>query len=353
MMKINDQPILIGGSGSSGTTLVANLLNASSSIFCGPELYLFNKKDLYRRPFRYTAGDFNVLLNKGLATASTLNTVFLSRSTFFHPYSDFSFLLNLSAYGYNPREVCEMAASCPDFKHFVDSFYKRPLEFAQKTVWAEKSPTNIYCIQEFLSLYPSGRYIHVVRDGRDVIPSLMLRGHTPEAAVRRWLHDTAAGYPHRKSDRYLEIRYEDLVFQPEETLDMLFDFLNINEKAANVLRRAKNNEKAYRVHETWTMQPDQEISPRATMKWKRQEFRKKFFIEQLFCYTHLAEKLARSWELPLPCSGNDILSLFGYDHKDQWNLQPGRGLRFMWHYLQERLFSKLRPLELCCAVSFN
>lgn len=352
-MKIDDQPILIGGSGSSGTTLLANLLNASSSIFCGPELYLFNKKELYSRPFRYTAEEFSSLVNRGLATTSMLNTVFLSRSTFFRPYSDFSFMFNLSAYGYNHREVCELAASCHTFRDFVDSFYERSLRLAQKTVWAEKSPTNMYCIQEFLSLYPSGRYIHVVRDGRDVVPSLMLRGHTPEAAVRRWLHDTAAGYPHRKSDRYLEIKYEDLVSHPEETMGMLFDFLNISERAVTVLEKAKNNEKVYMAHETWTMHPDQAISPRATMKWKLQEYRKRAFIEQLFCYTHLAEKLVRRWKLPLPCSGNNILSLFGYDHKDQWNLQPDYGVRFMWHYLQERLFSALRPLELCCAVYFS
>ena len=352
-MKLHSQPILIGGCGSSGTTLLANLLNATASIFCGPELHLFNKKELYTRPFRYTAEDFSILLNNGLLTTSTLDTVFLSRSTFFRPYSDLSFMLNLNAYGYNHKELCELAVSCRHFRDFADSFYERPLSLAQKTVWAEKSPTNINCIQEFLSLYPSGRYIHVVRDGRDVVPSLIFRGHTPEAAVRRWLHDTAAGYPHRKSDRYFEIKYENLVTHPEETMDMLFDFLNIDERAVTILQRIKNNEKVYKGHESWTMQPDQEISSKATMKWKRQEFRNKAFIEQLFCYTHLAEKLVRKWELPLLCSGNDILSLFGYDHKDNWNLQPGCGLRFMWHYLQERLFSKLRPLQLCCGVSLN
>jgi hypothetical protein len=353
MMKINSQPILIGGCGSSGTTLLANLLNASSSIFCGPELYLFNKKELYSRPFRYTVQDFSILLDNGLLTTSTLDTVFLSRSTFFQPYSDLSFMLNLNAYGYNQSEVCELAASFNGFSHFIDAFYERPLRVAQKTVWAEKSPTNIYCIREFLSLYPSGRYIHVIRDGRDVVPSLMLRGHTPEAAVRRWLHDTAAGYPHRKSNRYIEIKYEDLVTYPQETLDMLFDFLRIGERASTVLQNIKNNEKVHKGVDTWTMQPDQEISPSAMLKWKRQEFKDKGFIQQLFSHTYLAGKVAHRWGLPEPCTGNDVLSLFGYDRTDEWNQQPGFGLRFMWHYIQERLFSVLRPLELCCAVSFR
>jgi hypothetical protein len=261
-------------------------------------------------------------------------------------------MLNLNVYGYNHREVCDLAASCDDFRHFIDAFYERPLSFANKKVWAEKSPTNIYCIQEFLSLYPSGRYIHVVRDGRDVIPSLMQRGYTPEAAVRRWIHDTVAGYPHRKSNRYIEVKYEDLVNRPEETLEILLGFLHIDERAATVLQNAKNNNGVYKGLKTWGIQPNQEISAKAMFKWKQGQFWHKGFIEQLFYRTCLVARIATRWGLPVPCTGNEVLSLFGYDSTDEWNRKPGYGLRFIWHYLQERLFSILSPRKLCCTVSF-
>jgi len=282
-----------------------------------------------------------------------LSTDLLATSTFFRPDSTRNFMRNLSAYGFTEETVSNLAASCDEFGDFADCFFSHPVKINQKSMWVEKTPTNAYCIQEFLSLYPFGRYVHVVRDGRDVVPSLVKRGYSTEAAVRRWLHDTAAGYPHRKSKRYMEIKYEDLVTNPEHTLDALFDFLGVDERSNSILATYRNRNGISGGSKTWTFDPHQAISTAALHKWKRPDYGHKAFLEQLFRHTYLANTVAEAWGIPRPCNGNDLLSLLGYDVSDTWNVKPTYGRRFLYHYLVERICQLLRHRELYCLVCIS
>jgi len=343
--------ILIGGCGSSGTTLLAHLLNASDSIFCGPELNLFNKLQLYVHPFNYAREEFLSLLEKGISTTGNLDTDLLAESTHRRPDSTRNFMLDLDVYGYTEDQVSNLAAECQDFCEFADKFFSSCLEKEKKIMWAEKTPTNAYCVKEFLSLFSLGHYIHIVRDGRDVVASLMKRGYKAEAAIRRWLHDTAAGYLFREHEKCLIIKYEDLVTHPSKIMSNIFQFLKIRENAELVIEKAKNSSLICHLHDEWNLRPDQEISNSAMLKWKRRNYSDKVFLEQLFKHTHLDETLATNWGIPLPCNGNVLLSLFGYDPSDDWNVNPKYGIRFLWHYFQESIISQLRPRKLYCTAS--
>ncbi len=345
--------ILIGGCGSSGTTLLAHLLNASNSIFCGPELNLFNKFHLYVNPFDYSCEEFLSLLKEGLPTTGNLNTDLLAESTHRRPESTRNFMLDLDVYGYTEARVSKLAFESQQLSDFADKFFAPCLDKEKKMIWAEKTPTNAYCVREFLSSFSSGHYIHIVRDGRDVVPSLMRRGFKAEAAVRRWLHDTAAGYPLREHERCLIIKYEDLVTDPSKIIGKIFEFLKIQENTEHVFESAENSELMCRLHDVWNLRPNQKISNSSMFKWKGRDYAYKLYLEQLFRYTQLHETLAKDWGIPFPHNANVLLSLFGYNPADDWNANPKYGFRFLWHYFQEAIIGLLRPRILYCKVSIH
>ncbi len=81
-------------------------------------------------------------------------------------------------------------------------------------------------------LWPGARFIHLLRDGRDVAFSCMGRGWAgnPWSAGGRWLQAEREWERLRASvreDRFVEIRYEDLVAEPDTALKHLCQFLQV------------------------------------------------------------------------------------------------------------------------------
>jgi hypothetical protein len=92
--------------------------------------------------------------------------------------------------------------------------------------WGDKNPhyadpNNRGCLALTAELFPGTRFVNVVRDGRDVVASLMRRAHENgdpwvdfEAAHRTWITHVEIGtsFGSRQSpESYLEVRYEDFV----------------------------------------------------------------------------------------------------------------------------------------------
>ena len=92
-----------------------------------------------------------------------------------------------------------------------------------KVRWADKTPTYALILDFIDDLYPDCQVIHVVRDPVDVIDSWRRRVGNLQArqAVRAWPEHIRAARAFRDShsaDRFTEIRYEDLVAQPEKVM---------------------------------------------------------------------------------------------------------------------------------------
>lgn len=349
-VSTNYSPILIGRCGSSGTSLLSHLLNAHSAIYCGAELFLFNKKILYSLPFTTVKDEFKFFLRKGVPTSGLLDCDLLGLSTYTQPRRGLTFLYNLKDYGVDPSVLINILKQSNNIKEFTDSFFQIVLLKEGKRRWAEKTPTNCYCISDFLSLYPSGKYIHVVRDGRDVVASLVQRGTPPEIAVRRWIHDTSMGIPHRGDNRYFELRYEDLVCEPEPTLSKLMNFLEEESEVESMLS-SHGRSKLMNSHNTWSAQPTGAISKKALAKWKKQDYPHKLYIEQLFHHTKLTKEVSHQLDLNGEPNANDILLKFGYDASDNWNQEPVRTWRISFHWFQEEVCKLLRPQKIYCKVS--
>ena len=178
--------IVIGGTPRSGTTLIRRILDRHPAICCGPESSIFLPGAIRTGPV---------------------------------------------AVGFElpEEELRGMLADSPSQGAFIDAFAARYRAARGRPRWAEKTPLNVRHIPWILERFPEARFIHVVRDGRDVVCSMRqhpdrrwvdgawVKVHRPlslEQYAERWVADTEAGVAHRRDPRYLEVRYEDLVQDP-------------------------------------------------------------------------------------------------------------------------------------------
>lgn len=105
----------------------------------------------------------------------------------------------------------------------------------------DKTPSHLLHIELLATSFPKARFVHIVRDGRDVVPSILGMQFGPsrfaegvlfwQRRVERGLAGGAALGP----ERYREIRYEALVAAPEAVLRELCPFLGL-EYSAEMLR---------------------------------------------------------------------------------------------------------------------
>ena len=98
-----------------------------------------------------------------------------------------------------------------------------------KRRWCEKSPLYALHLERFASAYPSARFIHLIRDGRDCAASFNRRwGFTPAKTMHHWKHVVRRGRELGSTlgNRYMEVRYEELTDWPRTTMRQLCAFLD-------------------------------------------------------------------------------------------------------------------------------
>ncbi len=190
-------PIVLGGCGRSGTTLLRMMLDSHRRICCGPESSLFRRRAIDPD---WLADRFG--LDRG-----------------------------------EVRAIRDAARSRPDF---IEGFAGLCMRKAGKARWAEKTPRNISRIGEVFRSFPSARFVHMLRDGRDVACSL--RTHPRHKVVdgklvptgtwkpiagcaRRWVRDLEGSRRWWGDARFHTLRYEDLALDPRPVLERLMAFI--------------------------------------------------------------------------------------------------------------------------------
>lgn len=100
-----------------------------------------------------------------------------------------------------------------------------------KSRYGDKTPRYVLKIGSLAELFPEARFIHIIRDGRDVALSLLdIGGGRVEDAALYWRRHVVRGRTagtRLGPDRYREVRYEDLVADPESRLRSLCEFLDL------------------------------------------------------------------------------------------------------------------------------
>jgi uncharacterized membrane protein YkvA (DUF1232 family) len=210
-------PIVIGGCGSSGTTLVRHILDRHPAIFCGPE-----------------------------------STLFLARISSPEELAD--------RFGFARPEVSGWRRASRSRVEFIERFQRACLARSGKQLWADKTPENLRCFHAIRRRFPQAKFVHVIRDGRDVACSLRqarwmslekITGGADraspealEACIRYWAERVRFGRTLAGDPRYHEVRYEDLLEAPESTLRALARFLGVGFDAALLQADVRATERA-------------------------------------------------------------------------------------------------------------
>jgi hypothetical protein len=197
-MTIASDPIVLFGAPRSGTTFLNELLNAHPEVHITHEMRLF------------------AWAHDTLVKATRNERLLVSHR----------------------KEFAEHAT-----KHFaglIRDFYAAQWPLVR--YWGDKNPHyadvwNRGCLNTIRKIFPGAKFIHIIRDGRDVVASIARRKHADgmswadiETAAWTWHDHTVIGSTFGRKigpGSYYEIRYEDLVADEHRAARSLFGFLGI------------------------------------------------------------------------------------------------------------------------------
>jgi hypothetical protein len=148
------------------------------------------------------------------------------------PYELFSRRLFELAAGNPGRDPLGMAAVALQAA-FAES---RGVEPGEPSSWVEKTPGQEHCVDQIVGLYPRARFVHLLRDPRSVAAAISRldrdTGHDTDllgVGLTASQSFSAADRNLRRlgEDRYLVLRYEELVSAPEPVMRRTADFVGI------------------------------------------------------------------------------------------------------------------------------
>jgi hypothetical protein len=122
----------------------------------------------------------------------------------------------------------------PQLAHVLYALYHERMGGSGAGRWGDKTPSYVLHLPMLSSIFPTAQFIHVIRDGRDAT----LSAHKKWGAqrwymdqyylMRNWVLHVEQGRTagrRLRTSRYLEVRYEALVAEPEPVLGEICAFL--------------------------------------------------------------------------------------------------------------------------------
>lgn len=206
----SDRPIFVVGCPRSGTTLLQLMLHAHPRIALPPE----NRFMLAAYKQRHTFGDLTRPENRH-ALARWIVAV--------PRFEDL---------GLDPEHVVrQVVAAPPTLGSALGTVLKVYADRFGKPRWGDKRPAYLKRLDVIMRLFPDAQIVNIVRDGRDCVASLKeapWRERSIEELIEFWVQSAdASRRAARRWDRttYYQLRYEDLVREPEVQLRRLCGFL--------------------------------------------------------------------------------------------------------------------------------
>jgi len=269
---VGTAPFFIVGSGRSGTTLLRIILASHSRLSIPPETWYLNRLQEF------------LDLNRPLLPEEVDRAVQTMTSHYRWPDMD------IDADEFR-RAVSQIRA--PYLRDVVEIVYREHLARDHKVRWGDKTPGYIELLPQLANIFPDSKFIHFIRDGRDVAKSFQTQqwyGPWLHENTREWTE--AMEYYERwnrtdLSSRIYQARYEDLVLDTEKTIRDICNFLGEQFEPEMLSWQKKVDNlvpaREAHIHQTLKQAPDASFVSR----WKRQMTLREIFIAEAFMGRHL------------------------------------------------------------------
>ncbi len=256
-------PIFIVGAPRSGTTLMAVLLDRHSNIAIGPETQFFTEF-IPQNWAQKIPETHEQLVDSALAFKRIADFHF-DRDQLLHHFKKYELTLpNLL------RAMIEV--------HAIRSSKLRP---------GEKSPHHLQHIPTILHHFPDAKIICVLRDGRDVVRSLL---ETPWAIPKnprrlrlfciRWNDAAEQAIDYRRTlppDQFMMVKFEDILRQPKSELKKICGFIG-DEFEATQLEPAQPSTVIPGWEKQWKSKASEMLDPGRIEAWRKSADQKQIWV---------------------------------------------------------------------------
>lgn len=214
--SLSCQPLFIVSAGRSGTILLRSMLEPGGQIAIPPEgevVGIAARKFLAYRTMGW------------MDTARLMISLFESGGHF--P------LWNVSLLPVYERMLYELPAAERSLARIVDEIYRQYARehFPLAEMWGDQSPIHSVFLPWLEQTLPNARFLHLLRDGRDLVASMVEMGLGLSYSIERWqvsVQRVLAAQKRIPAQNFLELRYEKIVQEPGHVLQDVCRFVNID-----------------------------------------------------------------------------------------------------------------------------
>jgi hypothetical protein len=240
-------PIFIVGAPRSGTTLLRNMLNRH------PAIAICRETEFHRLVFqrRRAFGGLSDVRNRQRLVKQYLLTRRIQRMQMDSRALEQALLREGTSY-----------------EAFLASLLRFYAQAHGKKRCGEKTPMHALFTETLCEWYPGAIIIHILRDPRDVVASLL---RVPWASqnvlgnAHLWVQCNVAARRSRHRPNYLLVRYEELVAQPELELRHICAFIDEEYSPAMLVPNWDPT-----AHQPWYRRAEEPVTTERVEKWREQ-----------------------------------------------------------------------------------
>jgi hypothetical protein len=259
-----ETPIFIVGAPRSGTTLLRNMLNRH------PAIAICRETDFQRLVYarRRAFGNIGDLQNRQRLVREYLGTPRVQRLR-----------LNL------PELEKTLLREGTSYEGLFAALLRFYAQAHGKRRCGEKTPRHALFTETLCQWYPGARIIHLLRDPRDVVASLLRMPWADRNVVgnaRLWLRSNLAAGRSRHRPQYLMVRYEELVTSPEQEVSRVCGFVGEEFCAAMLV-----SDRDPRGEQPWYRRAEERVTTERIGKWREQLTSKEAALVEWFVGRHM------------------------------------------------------------------
>lgn len=251
-MQIEQTHFFIVGNSRSGTTMMLRILNNHPKVFVLNELHFFEQL--------WSSSDKEKILTKEDATL-------LISKLFYIQKEGYTGEMEEKKYWSEAQIFISNLGNTPFIPHVLYAEFMQLITLQEaKEIPCEKTPQNVFYIEEILELFPNAKIINMVRDPRAILLSqkrkwmrremgahfitkkevLRLRiNYHPYTLSKLWNAAIVAAEKFRSHPQVMTVRFEDILNEPSQTVKEICEHLEIDfsEDILEIPQASSSNEK--------------------------------------------------------------------------------------------------------------